>query len=957
MAFLFALGFALLVLMAGHWDIEAVLFALLAGLGFGAWLSALVNRRIHAAAAARPSTDPDAQAIFAALEDIHWRLKRLEEAGGLGPSPLEAARDASAADAEAGLALDDHLVAVAPRPVASAMAQAADIALSPAPGPAPEPAVSTPASLPPRTAPPAATTAPHGSEGALDALLARARYWLLGGNTVVRVGIIVLFFGVAFLLKFAIDRAVLPLELRVAGVGLGAIALLAVGWRLRARREAYALALQGAGVGLLYLTLFGAFRLYHLVPPAVALAAMVAVAGLSALLALLQNAPALMATGVTGGFLAPLLASTGSGNHVALFSYYLVLNLGIFAVAWFKAWRPLNLLGFFFTVAIGLLWGTTTYTPAHFASTEPFLVLFFGLYLVIGVLFALRRGAGLGEWASDGRLPRRIVDATLVFGLPLVAFGFQAGLLAGRDSEFGLAFSALALAALYLGLARWLQARGEATLSLLLESFLALGVIFATLAIPLALDARWTSASWAVEGAALVWVGIHQQRRPARLFGLALQAAAALAWVVQPGSWDSATVPLANAFCLGATLIALSGLFSAWQLQARLQPASRLALGVFGWGLAWWLLAGLGEAHRLLGEAAFNAVAVLFLAASATVADALATRLAWPHARLPAQGLVLALGWMLFLTLGEERHAFAGGGWLAWPAALALHFRLQLQHDRQALAPAWSLRLHALGLWLLAALGAHELHWLAQHFDLAGGWRATALVVAPGVLLLAASSEAAATRWPLRDRAPAYLGWGAVPLLGAFALWVVVTDLSLAADPAPLPWLPLLNPVDLAHLFLGLVTWCWARRVRGLPEGTGLTADPVLWRAGLGALAFLWLNAVLLRSIHHWTGVPYRPDDLFASTLVQAALSLFWTTLALVLMATGARRAWRALWMTGAGLMAVVVVKLFMIDLDRVGSVARIVSFLGVGLLMLLIGYLAPVPPKASATDDAAPEA
>ncbi|MBL3921596.1 DUF2339 domain-containing protein, partial [Bacteroides thetaiotaomicron] len=85
--------------------------------------------------------------------------------------------------------------------------------------------------------------------------------------------------------------------------------------------------------------------------------------------------------GSAGGFLAPVLLSTGQGNHVALFSYYALLNAGIFAIAWFKAWRPLNLLGFVFTFTIGSAWGVTAYRPALFASTEPFLILFFLMYV------------------------------------------------------------------------------------------------------------------------------------------------------------------------------------------------------------------------------------------------------------------------------------------------------------------------------------------------------------------------------------------------------------------------------------------------------------------------------------------------------------------------------------------------------------------------------------------------
>src|SRR5262249_56258794 len=113
--------------------------------------------------------------------------------------------------------------------------------------------------------------------------------------------------------------------------------------------------------------------------------------------------------GVAGGLLAARLGSTGQGRHVMLFSYYLVLNLGIVAIALYKSWRPLNLLGFAFTFVIGTFWGVTRYQPEQFGSTEPFLVAFFLLYLAIPVLYALRQSLTLLHY----------VDGTLVFGVPL----------------------------------------------------------------------------------------------------------------------------------------------------------------------------------------------------------------------------------------------------------------------------------------------------------------------------------------------------------------------------------------------------------------------------------------------------------------------------------------------------------------------------------------------------------
>jgi uncharacterized membrane protein len=82
--------------------------------------------------------------------------------------------------------------------------------------------------------------------------------------------------------------------------------------------------------------------------------------------------------------------------------------------------------------------------------------------------------------------------------------------------------------------------------------------------------------------------------------------------------------------------------------------------------------------------------------------------------------------------------------------------------------------------------------------------------------------------------------------------------------------------------------------------------------------------------------------------IVQAAFSIFWSLLALCAMFSATRMRLRMLWLAGAGLMAVVVFKLFFIDLSNIGGIERIVSFIGVGLLMLVIGYVSPVPPAAS---------
>src|SRR6185369_2022168 len=212
-------------------------------------------------------------------------------------------------------------------------------------------------------------------------------------------------------------------------------------WRKRESHRAFALSLQGGAIGVLILTIFGAFRLYNLLPAGLAFALLVLVVAGAGMLAVLQDAMALAVLAIVGGFLAPILTSTGQGSHVMLFSYYAVLNAAIFVIAWLKPWRALNLLGFAFTFAIGTAWGVTKYQPEFFATTEPFLVLFFAFYLLVPVAYALRQ-------APDRR---DFVDGTLVFGTPLLALPLQGALL--HNERMQMAWSVLVAAAVYTPLA------------------------------------------------------------------------------------------------------------------------------------------------------------------------------------------------------------------------------------------------------------------------------------------------------------------------------------------------------------------------------------------------------------------------------------------------------------------------------------------------------------------------
>jgi uncharacterized membrane protein len=202
--------------------------------------------------------------------------------------------------------------------------------------------------------------------------------------------------------------------------------------------------------------------------------------------------------------------------------------------------------------------------------------------------------------------------------------------------------------------------------------------------------------------------------------------------------------------------------------------------------------------------------------------------------------------------------------------------------------------------------------------------------------------------WPLVRHRETYIAAAGGGIALYLSAWVIYTNLTMPGDPYPLPYIPFLNPLDLAEVFALLVLARFALQVyrerfellHGLPNRA--------IAAALALLAFLWLNGVLVRTLHHWADIPFNSGAMMASTLAQTAVSIFWTVIALATMLIATRRSSRILWLSGAVLLAVVVGKLLLVDLSRVGSVERIVSFVGVGVLMLVIGYFSPLPPVAA---------
>ena len=432
---------------------------------------------------------------------------------------------------------------------------------------------------------------------------------------------------------------------------------------------------------------------------------------------------------------------------------------------------------------------------------------------------------------------------------------------------------------------------------------------------------------------------------------------------------------------LGTLFIVVGALFSALHFKRQEtdhRSYRRMSRRLLVWGGLWWLGGALvilsiwGEIHLAsysvfadLADSSIHSLYYLLLACSTPFIARLSKRLNWPDLNWLAAAiwpcLLLAMT-AFFLSLLNNRHPLP-----YWFDAFTV-FVLWLSSEwllRESRRENWLTQerfprllrgLHTLrtvGPWLILAPLGYNLveHWLyasvlAQNAGSSDGW----FVAGSWSLYLPAWAmmgyiallipRARAERWPT-EPIPEWYRNVLIPLGAVCTLVLAVCwNFSQNGRMEPLPYLPILNPLDLTTGFAALLSVA-AWRLRGQPSDQE-------WQPRLlpvaGACAYLWFNLMLLRTAAHFLDIPYQASSLFHSQFVQTMLSLVWTASALVLMWFAAKRLQRMPWIAGAALLALVVLKLFLVDLSNVGGIERIVSFLGVGALMLAIAYLAPFP-------------
>ena len=343
--------------------------------------------------------------------------------------------------------------------------------------PSAQPAAAAPARVgPPVTAAPAFKLSASENKESLESQL--------GSKVLSKVAILLLLVGAAWFLKWTFDNHWIGPAGRVI-IGLVAGAAIVV-WSERFRKQkmaAFSYALKAVGTGVLYLSLWASFHVYHLVPAGVAFAAMIGVTLWNAFMAWSQDAEGLAGYALVGAYLTPVLVSTGGDHEIFLFSYLAIIAASMVALVRARPWHKLLLGALPLTVFFYIDWYSSFFSPDKAWLTAAFALLLWGLFAAAPIV-----AADVDNAATVVIVP---VGAALFGALSIYSVLNDSG---GKDWE---AWAAVGFAAVYLVLARLRQGAVAAV-------HLGLAIVFLTVAIPLKATGHGITLGWLVEGVVLV---------------------------------------------------------------------------------------------------------------------------------------------------------------------------------------------------------------------------------------------------------------------------------------------------------------------------------------------------------------------------------------------------------------------------------------------------------------------
>jgi uncharacterized membrane protein len=395
----------------------------------------------------------------------------------------------------------------------------------------------------------------------------------IGGNLLGKIGIGILVIGIGIFVKYAIDQDWIGSVGRVMiGLVCGSI-LMGVAHYLRKTYKAFSSVLLGGGIAVLYFSVAIAYHQYHLLGQTASFALMCGITAATVFFSLAYNRQEIAVLALLGSFATPFMVSNGSGNYVVLFSYILVVNVGMLVLAWFRDWRLVRMLGYAMTLLLFGGWVLREYTT-HDGLVPSGGLVFATLYFVTFFLTTLAYRVRKQEVADTFTYISLLSNSVFFYCISMLmiqkmAGGLYMGIFTAGIAVFHFAF--------ILPLRKLLKANDHVQTMLI-----GLVLTFVTLAIPIQLEGNYITLFWIAEALLVLYMGQRTGVALLRTGSILVSALAVVMlvwhWAIAYGTSSAVEMPfLLNGACLTSMLVA-SGMVGLHFLRKRGTSADDPAL-------------------------------------------------------------------------------------------------------------------------------------------------------------------------------------------------------------------------------------------------------------------------------------------------------------------------------------------------------------------------------------------
>ncbi|MFH7804852.1 DUF2339 domain-containing protein [Acinetobacter sp. YH01022] len=745
-------------------------------------------------------------------------------------------------------------------------------------------------------------------------LIEQLKQWIFQGNPVLKVAILVLVIGIILLLRFATEHWQLSLAMKLAIVAGVSGAVTALGYWMQSKNRSFALALEGLGLAALFLTLF--FAYYNAVIPTLAIAGLcfALIMGVTLILSLKQQSIELALMAMIIAYIAPFTLPVRNATAIELITYYVVINLAVAILSTLRPWKMLNQIAFLMTVIVG--GGYAFYRGEE--SERNALTLLVAVHTAIFVWLSFRFSQLLAKEDLAQFKLKPALDIALIFGAPLVGYIFI--YLMHFEETRWQAGASLAFAAVYAGFYQ-LSKRHQAV-QLISQSYFSLMLIFLALIPPILLYKQWSVIGWAVEGLIIFIYALYRQSEISRYLAMGLMIVAGLSSLYYLVELNDFPREMYWGLCLSYFAVVVVA-------NSRESFRNQLSSSTIAFHCLQMLSATTMLIVLLLDEIdgpQQQVMSLLIVSGFYLLINELMLRCkaTWTWLFPKWLGLIPVFVFALIIVIDQSQQ-----GMIIWPTMF----------DRLSFALS-GLMLTA--LWLRPMLGVRtEKEWVS--FGTLTSLAMTSLTLLPSMpyisIVILPLLFCAWCYWQL-DNPDWKMFWQARSSLVLMATWIVCSQLfTQQAFQAYI--LPIINPFDLVSIaMLACFIWMLSLQVK-----SGLDKGIVAVLMVLMVLSLLWLSSyIVLRALHIYLGTPFNELALWGNATVQLSLTLLWVSLAFMTMSLASRKQLRSVWILGGSILVIVTLKLVLFDLSHIGTLTRVISFLGSGFVMLLIAYIAPIP-------------